>query len=97
MPSFVPTWVDLDKKFPIMLYFHSGGFALFSPDLKEYNAHCRHLSKMCEAIVISVAYRRTLEHRHPVAYEDGLMALEWVCSQVSRLSEDFPLDLADFS
>ncbi|CAM6129067.1 unnamed protein product [Calypogeia fissa] len=94
---FVPTWVDSSKKLPIMLYFHGGGFALFSPDLKEYDAHCRHLSKRFDVIVVSVAYRLAPEHKRPAAYEDGFMALEWVKSQANAPNEDFPSKSADFS
>lgn len=94
---FVPTWVDPDKKLPIMIYFHGGGFALFSPDLKEYDSHCRHLSKMFEVIVISVSYRLSPEHKHPAAYEDGFRALEWLRSQVNEPNEEFPSEIADFS
>ncbi|BBN10437.1 protein MpGID1L8 [Marchantia polymorpha subsp. ruderalis] len=93
---YVPTYADPDKKLPIIIYFHGGGFVLLSPDIKEYDTHCRRMAKMSEVIVVSVCYRKAPEWKHPTAYEDGFSALQWVRSQVSTPHPDFPSNV-DFS
>ncbi|CBI32297.3 unnamed protein product, partial [Vitis vinifera] len=46
-----------------------------------YDYFCRRLVGNCKAVVVSVNYRRSPEHRYPCAYDDGWAALKWVKSR----------------
>lgn len=63
---------------PIIFYFHGGGFATFSANCTVYNSLCKHLCKLFQAVVICVDYRRSPEHRYPIAYDDCFSALTWL-------------------
>ncbi|KAL2632374.1 hypothetical protein R1flu_017060 [Riccia fluitans] len=93
---YVPSYADPSKKLPIIMYFHGGGFVLLSPDIKEYDMHCRRMAKLSEVIVVTVCYRKAPEWKYPTAYEDGFSALQWVRSQAIDPHPDFPSN-ADFS
>lgn len=72
---------ESDKKMPVIFYFHGGGFTILSADFVLYDAFCRRLARKCEALVISVNYRRSPECRFPVAYDDCYAAVEWLRNQ----------------
>ncbi|OEL25789.1 putative carboxylesterase 8 [Dichanthelium oligosanthes] len=65
-------------KLPVVLYFHGGGFVLFSPATVFYNAHCEALAAAVPCIVASLEYRMAPEHRLPAAYEDAASAVAWL-------------------
>ncbi|GMI68667.1 carboxyesterase 18 [Hibiscus trionum] len=64
--------------FPLILFFHGGGFAFMAPNSKPYDAFCRRLVGELSAIVISVNYRLSPEHRFPTQYEDGVKVLKFI-------------------
>ncbi|XP_024390474.2 probable carboxylesterase 18 isoform X2 [Physcomitrium patens] len=68
------------KLFPIIFFYHGGGFVFLSPDSVCYDTFCRRLARKCHALVISVHYRRAPEHKFPAAYDDCFAALEWLQS-----------------
>lgn len=68
--------------FPVIIFFHGGSFAHSSANSAIYDSLCRRLVHHCSpAVVISVNYRRSPEHRYPCAYEDGWTALQWAYNQ----------------
>ncbi|WJX19454.1 Gibberellin receptor gid1c [Trifolium repens] len=78
--------VDLEKPvtaevLPVLVFFHGGSFAHSSANSAIYDTLCRRLVGICNAVVVSVNYRREPENRYPCAYEDGWKALEWVSSR----------------
>ncbi|XXG80727.1 hypothetical protein AAC387_Pa09g1524 [Persea americana] len=66
---------------PVIIFFHGGSFAHSSANSAIYDNLCRRFVSLCNAIVVSVNYRRSPENRYPCAYEDGWAALKWVNSQ----------------
>ncbi|XP_008795099.1 gibberellin receptor GID1C-like [Phoenix dactylifera] len=67
--------------FPVIIFFHGGSFAHSSSNSAIYDSLCRRFVSLCGAVVISVNYRRSPEHRYPSAYDDGWTALKWASSE----------------
>ncbi|KAJ6692564.1 RECEPTOR GID1 putative-RELATED [Salix purpurea] len=72
-----------DKKLPVLVYYHGGGFLIETPFSSRYHGHLNSLVKATEVIAISVDYRLAPEHPLPIAYDDSWTALEWVASHVN--------------
>ncbi|CAL5061345.1 unnamed protein product [Urochloa decumbens] len=74
----VATATTTGRPVPVVVYYHGGGFALFSPAIGPFNGVCRRLSAALGAVVVSVNYRLAPEHRFPAAYDDGVDALRYL-------------------
>jgi acetyl esterase len=72
--------------FPILMYFHGGGFVLGSLDNSE--TVCRVLSTQSGSIVISVDYRLAPEHKFPAAVEDCCAATCWAAAHAQEIGGD---------
>lgn len=85
-----------DEPVPVVVYFHGGGFVLFSAASRPYDALCRRLCSELRAVVVSVNYRLAPEHRWPAAYDDGVDALRFIDARggVPGLGAEVPVDLA---
>lgn len=66
---------------PVIIFFHGGSFTHSSANSAIYDTFCRRVSGFCKAVIVSVNYRRSPEHRYPCAYDDGWNALKWVVSK----------------
>jgi acetyl esterase/lipase len=55
----------------VVMFFHGGGFVYLSTASPAYDATCHHIARHTGAVVLSVVYRRSPEHRFPAAYDDG--------------------------
>ncbi|XP_002524767.2 gibberellin receptor GID1B [Ricinus communis] len=66
---------------PVIIFFHGGSFTHSSANSAIYDTFCRRLVSTCNAVVVSVNYRRSPEYRYPCAYDDGWAALKWVKSR----------------
>jgi acetyl esterase len=75
-----------DKKLPMLVYFHGGGFTIGS--LQSHDAVCRHLCMEAECLVLSVDYRLAPEHKYPAAIEDAWAATCWAVNNAKRLGGD---------
>ncbi|XP_022733781.1 probable carboxylesterase 18 [Durio zibethinus] len=64
--------------FPVIVFFHGGGFSFMAANSKPYDDFCRRLARELSAIIISVNYRLSPEHRCPSQYEDGLKVLKFI-------------------
>ena len=65
-----------DGPFPVVAYFHGGGWVLADKD--TYDAGARGLSKAANAVVVSIDYRQAPEAKFPAAWDDALAAYKWL-------------------
>lgn len=72
--------------YPVILYFHGGGFVIASNDV--YDATPRALANAAQAIVVSVEYRKAPEHKFPAAHEDAFAAYQWTLKNAAELRGD---------
>ncbi|KAI4330903.1 hypothetical protein MLD38_029145 [Melastoma candidum] len=63
------------RKLPLIVFFHGGGFILFSAASAVQGSLFEDLA-LLPAVVVSVEYRLAPDHRLPAAYDDALEALE---------------------
>ncbi|KAL8457191.1 hypothetical protein ACS0TY_035152 [Phlomoides rotata] len=78
---FTPSITDTNSDtllLPLIVYFHGGGFRRFGPDNKIYDDLCSHLAAKVPAVIASVNFRSTPEHKYPSQYEDGYDALKFI-------------------
>ncbi|CAJ1977125.1 unnamed protein product [Sphenostylis stenocarpa] len=78
---------------PLIVYFHGGGFILFSAASDFFHDACVSLANDTNSIVVSVDYRLAPEHRLPAAYDDAVEALHWIKSR----PHDWLTNHADYS
>ena len=98
VPNHPPRPPSSAGKLPVVFYFHGGGFVLFSNSTVSFHRACESLAAAVPAVVVSVEYRLSPEHRLPAAYDDAVEAIQWVRSQALDLtrSEPWMRDYADF-
>ncbi|KAL8160645.1 hypothetical protein V2J09_002182 [Rumex salicifolius] len=73
--------LSTEEVVPVIVYFHGGSFTHSSANSAIYDTWCRRLVHICKAVVVSVNYRRSPEHRYPCAYDDGWSAVKWVSTR----------------
>lgn len=95
---FCPTAVtdDAPAPLPVFVYFHGGGFMLFSASFGPYDTFCRRLCRKLRAVVVSVNYRLAPEHRFPAAYDDGVATLRYLDETPTPLPADLVPAPVDF-
>ncbi|MFE3773575.1 MULTISPECIES: alpha/beta hydrolase [unclassified Streptomyces] len=71
---------------PLVVFFHGGGWVLC--DLDTHDGLCRRLARRCDAVVVSVDYRRAPEDRFPAAAEDAYAATRWALAHAAELGCD---------
>ncbi|KAK8717309.1 hypothetical protein V6N13_044581 [Hibiscus sabdariffa] len=91
---YTPTATDAPESatLPVVIFFHGGGFAFMAPNSKPYDDFCRRLAGELTAIVISVNYRLSPEHRCPTQYEDGLKVMKFI-DDVNQWPEGLDVNL----
>ncbi|WCJ40855.1 alpha/beta-Hydrolases superfamily protein [Euphorbia peplus] len=72
--------LDSDRRLPLLVYYHGGGFIFFHADSNVCHDFCTFMSKHIDVVIASIDYRRVPEHRLPAAYEDAFEALEFIKS-----------------
>jgi acetyl esterase len=71
---------------PALVFFHGGGWVF--GNLETHDAVCRALAKESGAVVISVDYRLSPEHKFPAAVDDAQAATQWVAAHAESLGID---------
>ncbi|KAL8205189.1 hypothetical protein R6Q57_008740 [Mikania cordata] len=77
---YVPTTATADRKLPLMVYFHGGGFVFESTMTTFYHSTLNHLTAKSNVIMVSVEYRLGPEYLVPACYTDSWEAIKWVAS-----------------
>lgn len=90
LPSSNCAVVSDNLTLPVILYYHGGGFVFFSANSMHYDDLCRRLARDLVAVVVSVNYRLSPEHRYPIPYDDGFDALKFLDDLGSDNSGVFP-------
>ena len=72
--------------FPVVVYYHGGGWVIANKDV--YDSGPRALSKMANAVVVSVDYRLGPEHKFPAAHDDAFATYEWALQNAASLNGD---------
>jgi acetyl esterase len=72
--------------FPVISYFHGGGFVLMSLD--THDEICRQLNRKANAIVMSVDYKLAPEHPYPAGPQDSINAVKWMMQHAKRYKGD---------
>ncbi|XP_009401277.2 tuliposide A-converting enzyme 1, chloroplastic-like [Musa acuminata AAA Group] len=70
-----------DKKIPVLVYYHGGGFVIETAFSPTYHNYLNSLVAAAGVVAVSVDYRRAPEHPLPAAYDDSWAALRWVASR----------------
>lgn len=73
-----------DGPFPILVYYHGGGFVL--GDLETMDNLCQCITYYANQIVVSVDYRLAPEHPYPAAIDDAWASLQWVYHNASQIN-----------
>ncbi|KAL8160587.1 hypothetical protein V2J09_002124 [Rumex salicifolius] len=85
---FLPPTASPDKKLPLIVHYHGGGFcggsAVDAITLNFVNS----LAALANAVVISVDYRLAPEHPLPIAYDDSWAALKWALAHKDQNGPD---------
>lgn len=69
--------------FPVIVYYHGGGFVIANIDV--YDASAKVLADKTGAVVVSVAYRLAPENKFPTAHNDSFAAYEWVVKNAASI------------
>ncbi len=86
---YTPETEPPNEGFPVLLYFHGGGWVL--GNLDTYDASCRALCQGADCIVVSVQYRLAPEHIWPAAPQDAFAAYRWLLVNAQHLGGDASL------
>ena len=78
--------VDGSGPHPCLLYFHGGGWVL--GDIPMTDSVCRVIANRSGAVVVSVDYRLSPEHKYPVPLDDCEAAVRWVVTNGASIGVD---------
>ena len=72
--------------FPLIVYFHGGGWVIANIDV--YDASARALAAGANAVVVSATYRQAPEALFPAQHEDANAAYEWIVENSGEINAD---------
>ncbi|XP_062084218.1 probable carboxylesterase 12 [Humulus lupulus] len=76
------------KKLPLVVYFHGGGFCVETPFCAKYHNAVNNLVAEANVVAVSVDYRLAPENPIPIAYDDSWAAVKWVVSHSGGTGPD---------
>ena len=71
---------------PVVVYYHGGGWVIANKEV--YDGGARALSKLANAVVVSVDYRQGPEHRFPAAHDDAIATYKWALANAASIKGD---------
>ena len=71
---------------PVVVYYHGGGWVI--ADRNVYDGGARALSKLANAVVVSVDYRQGPEHKFPAAHDDAFATYQWALANAASIKGD---------
>lgn len=83
---YAPAAGRASEGWPVLLYFHGGGYTLGSLD--SHDPLCRSLASYAQCAVVSAAYRLAPEHAFPAAFCDAVDAYRWLLDHGARHNLD---------
>ncbi|KAF5198460.1 2-hydroxyisoflavanone dehydratase [Thalictrum thalictroides] len=94
---YVPKTISKDRKLPLLIYFHGGGFFAESAFSPAYHHYLNSVVAEANVVAVSVEYRLAPEYPLPIAYHDSWEAVQWVASHSKGEGHELWLkDYADF-
>src|SRR6185436_12077307 len=72
--------------FPVVVYYHGGGWVIANKEV--YDGGARALSKLANAVVVSVDYRQAPEHKFPAAHDDAFATYQWTLKNAASIGGD---------
>ena len=84
---YVPSPINKDRDYPVILFFHGGGFVMGNLDTHDYS--CRCIAKYSKKIVVAVDYRLAPENKFPVPLNDA----KFVLKNLSQFPFPFNVDV----
>ena len=72
--------------FPVVVYYHGGGWVIANKNV--YDGGARALSKLANAVVVSVDYRQGPEHKFPAAHDDAYATYVWTLRNAASINGD---------
>ena len=79
-------WPKGDGPFPMLVYFHGGGWVIATMD--TYDSSARALTNLANCVVLSVEYRKGPESKFPAAHDDAFAAWKWALAHAPELKAD---------
>ncbi|MGH0434992.1 alpha/beta hydrolase [Bacillus basilensis] len=73
-----------DGPFPILVYFHGGGWVFSDIDGSDYV--CNYIAKSSNCVVVSAGYRLAPEFKYPIPLEDAYTAFQWALDNKDMLN-----------
>ncbi|KAI0053261.1 alpha/beta-hydrolase [Auriscalpium vulgare] len=77
---------DLGETFPVIVWFHGGGWVLGNVDQDDYQL--RLMSTELRAVTVNVDYRTAPEHPYPTPWDDSFAAVKWVATNAGAMAAD---------
>ncbi|KAI9180609.1 hypothetical protein LWI28_006508 [Acer negundo] len=81
---FLPKINGPDRKLPLIIHYHGGGFCLGSALDLPFKFFLTSLAAQANAVAITIDYRLAPEHHLPAAHNDSWAGLQWVASHANR-------------
>jgi len=70
----------------VVVYYHGGGWVIANKDV--YDGGARALSKLANAVVVSIDYRQGPEHKFPAAHDDAFATYQWALANAASIGGD---------